>query len=224
MWDDVPQSTVLTGKLNQQGQVVPWAVEKLPMPQSVLLVHNHSGNSTATHSTIDIDAVIELAQSRNAPPGYSVSLPEGETGVYTVSAFPNDPTQEVTMHIDQYSGQVLADVRWQDYGLVPKSVEMGIAIHMGRYFGLINQLLMLTACLILVLLCISGAIMWWQRRPSSQLGAPPISIDGNQWKVPVAIVAILGILFPLVGISLVVVLLLDYLVIRNIPPLRRILS
>jgi uncharacterized iron-regulated membrane protein len=224
MWDDVPQSTVLTGKLNQQGQVVPWAVEKLPMPQSVLLVHNHSGNSTATHSTIDIDAVIELAQSRNAPPGYSVSLPEGETGVYTVSAFPNDPTQEVTMHIDQYSGQVLADVRWQDYGLVPKSVEMGIAIHMGRYFGLLNQLLMLTACLILVLLCISGAIMWWQRRPSSQLGAPPISIDGNQWKVPVAIVAILGILFPLVGISLVVVLLLDYLVIRNIPPLRRILS
>jgi uncharacterized iron-regulated membrane protein len=225
MWNDVPHSTVLTGTLNQQGeQVVPWAVEKLPMPRSVLLVHNHSGSSAANHAAIDLDSVINLAQSEGAPPGFSVSLPEGETGVYTVSAFPDDPTQEVTMHIDQYSGQVLADVRWRDYGFVPKSVEMGIAIHMGKYFGLPNQLLMLAACLILVLLCISGMVMWWQRRPFGQLGAPPMPMDGNQWKVPVAIVAVLGILFPLVGISLVIVLLLDYLIIRKIPPLKRILS
>lgn len=47
------------------------------------------------------------------------------------------------MHIDQYSGKVLADVRWQDYGVVPKAVELGIAIHMGKYFGFGNQLLML---------------------------------------------------------------------------------
>jgi len=52
-----------------------------------------------------------------------VSFSEDKTSVYTVSAFPNDPTQEMTMHIDQYSGKVL-DIEWQDYGLVPKAVEM----------------------------------------------------------------------------------------------------
>lgn len=25
---------------------------------------------------------------------------------------------------------------WKDYGLVPRAVEMGISIHMGKYFGL----------------------------------------------------------------------------------------
>jgi uncharacterized iron-regulated membrane protein len=225
MWEDVPQSTVLTGHLNHQGeQIVPWAVEKLPMSRSVLLVHTHGGHSAAPNPTVDLDTVIHLAQSEGAPPGFRVSLPEGETGVYTVSAFPDDPTSEMTMHIDQYSGQVLADVRWQDYGFVPKAVEMGIAIHMGKYFGLPNQLLMLLACLILILLCVSGVVLWWIRRPSGQLGAPIVPMEGNQWKIPLVIVAIMGIIFPLVGISLIMVLLLDFLIIQRIPSLKRFLG
>lgn len=225
MWDDIPQSTVLTGTLNQHGeQIVPWAVEQLPMPRSVVLVHSHGNGSIQEHeAAIDLDTIVSLAQAKGAPPGFSVSLPKEETGVYTVSAFPNDPTQEVTMHIDQYSGQILADVRWQDYGWVPKAVEMGVAIHMGKYFGVSNQLLMLLACLILVLLCVSGIVMWWKRRPAGKLGAPAMSMDGNQWKAPLAIVAVLGILFPLVGASLIVVAVIEYFVINRIHRFRQFL-
>lgn len=238
MWDEVPQSTVLTGSLNQRGQVVPWAVEQLPIPQSGKSEpQDHSDH--ASHNTLSspasqgsvvpgalmqLDAVVALAQAKGAPPGFSVTLPEGKTGVYTVSAFPGDPTQEVTMHIDQYSGKVLADVRWKDYGLVPKAVEMGTAIHMGRYFGFANQLLMLVAALIVVLLCVTGVVMWWQRRPKASgfLGAPVLPSHVQQWRVPLAIVAVLGLAFPLVGLSLIIVLLLDYCLLSRIPVLKRI--
>lgn len=237
MWADVPQSTVLTGSLNQQrGQVVSWAVEQLPMPHSSLDEHsNHSGHNSASSTTsqnsialansINLNSVVALAQAKGAPPGFSVTLPEGKTGVYTISAFPGDPTQEVTMHVDQYSGKVLADVRWKDYGLVPKAVEMGTAIHMGRYFGLPNQLLMLVAAVISMLLSITGAVMWWQRRPqeSGLLGAPAMPPSQN-WRVPLAIVAVLGLVFPLVGFSLVIVLLLDYFVLSRIPALKRVFN
>ncbi|WP_339384620.1 PepSY-associated TM helix domain-containing protein [Oscillatoria sp. FACHB-1407] len=235
MWDDIPQSTVLTGSLNQRGQVVPWAVQQLPMPQSTASEHsNHAGHSNASSPTqesvvgtlVNLNSIIALAQAKGAPPGFNVTLPEGETGVYTVSAFPNDPTQEVTMHIDQYSGKVLADVRWQDYGLVPKAVEMGVAIHMGKYFGLTNQLLMLIAALIAMLLSITGAVMWWQRRPkeSGLMGAPAMPPHVQHWRVPLAIVAVMGLVFPLVGLSLVIVLLLDYFVLSRIPALKRIFN
>jgi uncharacterized iron-regulated membrane protein len=127
------------------------------------------------------------------------------------------------MHIDQYSGKVLADVRWQDYGLVPKAVELGIAIHMGKYFGFGNQLLMLFACLVVILLCVSGLVMWWKRRPAGRIGVPILPEQVQQWKVPFVIVAILGLAFPLVGFSLVTVLLLDYLLISRIPVLKRLL-
>ncbi|MGG6293665.1 PepSY-associated TM helix domain-containing protein [Leptolyngbya sp. AN02str] len=235
MWDDVPQSTVLTGSLNQRGQVVPWAVQQLPMPQSTTSGHsNHTGHSDARSeiqesvagSSVNLNTVISLAQAQGAPPGFNVTLPEGKTGVYTVSAFPNDPTQEVTMHIDQYSGKVLADVRWKDYGLVPKAVEMGVAIHMGKYFGIANQLLMLVAALITMLLSMTGAVMWWQRRPkeSGLVGAPSMPPYVQHWRVPLAIVAIMGLAFPLVGLSLVIVLLLDYFVLSRIPALKRIFN
>ncbi|MDJ0702942.1 MAG: PepSY domain-containing protein [Leptolyngbyaceae cyanobacterium MO_188.B28] len=237
MWDDFPQSTVLTGALNRNGiQSVPWAVEQFPMPQSDLLDEHPyqplmdktpaskavEGNTPVT--PINLDFVIALAQSQGAPPGFNVSWPDGEKGVYTISAFPDDPTQEVTMHIDQYSGKVLADVRWRDYGLVPKAVELGIAVHMGKYFGLENQLLMLAACLAVILLCVSGGVMWWKRRPVRRIGAPTIPSYAPQWKLPIGIIAVLGVVFPLVGFSLVAVLLLDYLVLSRIPVLQRIFN
>ena len=128
------------------------------------------------------------------------------------------------MHIDQYSGRVLADVRWQDYGLVPKAVELGIAVHMGKYFGLGNQLLMLFACLVVILLCVSGGVMWWKRRPVSRIGAPTMPSYAPQWKLPMSIIAVLGVVFPLVGFSLVTVLLLDYLVLSRIPFLKRLFN
>jgi uncharacterized iron-regulated membrane protein len=231
MWNEVPQSTVLTGALNQQGaQVVPWAVEKMPMPLSSVgqSDHQHQGSAgvpgTAT-GAVTLDAVIALAEANHAPPEYSVTLPEGETGVYTIAATPGDVTQEMTLHVDQYSGKVLADVRWQDYDLVPRAVEWGIAVHMGKNFGFANQLLMLVACLIVIVLCVSGLVLWWRRRPEGRLGAPGlVAGDEPMVKIPLAIVAVLGVAFPLVGISLVTVLLLDYLVISRIPLLRRRMS
>ncbi|NJN58459.1 MAG: PepSY domain-containing protein [Leptolyngbyaceae cyanobacterium SL_5_9] len=235
MWEDVPQSTVLTGSLNQTGQVVPWAVQQLPMPQSNAAGHeNHLGHShtetqtardqVSSRTAVNLNSVVALAQERGAPPGFSVTFPEGETGVYTVAAFPNDPTQEITLHIDQYSGEVLADVRWNDYGLVPKAVELGVAVHMGKYFGLANQLLMLFAALVTILLSVTGAVMWWLRRPKGVglIGAPALPPYVQHWRVPLAIVAVLGLAFPLVGISLVLVLLLDYLVLSRIPALKRV--
>jgi uncharacterized iron-regulated membrane protein len=237
MWDNVPQSTLVTGSLNQSGNLfVPWAAEQMPMPQSTLQSTSQSAPSkadsdlTAYPAQLVVDqkvvdqkespsgisdvfnAIIALAIKEGAPPGFSVAFPEGETGVYTVSAAPNDPKQEVTMHMDQYSGKLLASVGWKDYGLVPKAVEMGVAIHTGRYFGLANQLLMLFAASVTILLSVTGAIMWWQRRPKGVglLGAPEMPPYVQNWKAPLAIVAVLGLIFPLVGLSLVVVLLLDY--------------
>jgi uncharacterized iron-regulated membrane protein len=230
MWNEVPKSTVLTGALNQQGaQVVPWAVEKMPMPLSNQQPdHQHHGGAVVPGTVagaVTLDSVIALAEANHAPPEYSVTLPEGETGVYTIAATPGDVTREMTMHVDQYSGKVLADVRWDDYNLVPRAVEWGIAVHMGKNFGFANQLLMLVACLIVIVLCVSGFVLWWRRRPEGRLGAPGlVAGDEPMVKIPLAIVAVLGIAFPLVGISLVTVLLLDYLVISRIPVLRRLLS
>jgi uncharacterized iron-regulated membrane protein len=101
-----------------------------------------------------------------------------------------------------------------------------VVIHEGRYFGLPNQLLMLFAASVTILLSITGAVMWWQRRPKGTglIGAPPLPPHVQHWRVPLAIVAVLGLAFPLVGLSLVIVLLFDYFLLSRIPMLRRLLG
>lgn len=229
MWEDVPQSTVVTGSLNQADMLfVPWAAEQMPMPKSapVTLVSDVSTQSAGADAGEVFNQVVALAISEGAPPGFSIAFPADETGVYTASAFPNDPTQEVTMHMDQYSGQMLASVGWKDYGLVPKVVEMGVSIHMGKYFGLANQLIMLFAALVTILLSITGTVLWWQRRPKGVglIGAPALPPYVQHWRVPLVLIAISGLIFPLVGLSLVIVLLFDYLLLSRIPALRRLLG
>ncbi|MEL7086280.1 MAG: PepSY domain-containing protein [Cyanobacteria bacterium J06597_1] len=235
MWDDVPQSTVLTGALNQRGELfVPWAAEQMPIPVSTLpdsppnkgQVQLTSADSIPDPTPEVFNNVVALALEVGAPPGFSVAFPEDETGVYTVSAFPNDPTQEVTMHMDRYSGELLANVGWNDYGVVPKVVELGISIHMGKYFGWVNQIAMLLASLVTILLSVTGAVMWWQRRPygSGLAGAPPMPTHLRHRRIPLAMVAVLGVVFPLVGISLVTVLVLDYCLLSRIPILKRLVG
>ena len=114
MWNQVPESAPLARQLNQpHQQTVPWALENTPLPESGAH-HTHTTSPTLSHQgQIALQQIVELAESRGVAPGYSISLPQGERGVYTVSLFADDPRHDATLHMDQYSGAVLADVRWR---------------------------------------------------------------------------------------------------------------
>ncbi|WP_108671631.1 PepSY-associated TM helix domain-containing protein [Peribacillus acanthi] len=210
LWGGGPVSTVPTKSVGD----VPWAAENMPLPKS-----NVNGTSG-----LYLNSVVEIAEERKVHPGYNIYLPGDETGVYTVSVFPTLPKDQATLHIDQYSGEVLADLRFDDYGPMAKVIEVGIALHEGRYFGPFNQFLGLLTCLGLVLIVWSGFIMWWKRRPKGKLGAPSLSIDFKMSKTLIAITIVLGILLPLVGISLLVVLIFDYVLIKRVPRLSELFS
>lgn len=218
MWDEVPQSGALTGSLNNsRQQTVAWAVETMPLPASDphAAHQGHAARTAAiTAAQVSLQQVVDTASARGVQPGYSITLPKGETGVYSIALFADDPRNDATLHIDQYSGAVLADVRWQDYGPVAKTVETGVKLHEGKLFGLANQLLMLLVCLLILLSAISGLIMWWQRRPAGTFGVPPLRHDLPRWRSAIVIIGLLGAAFPLVGASLLLIWALDWLLSR----------
>lgn len=220
MWNEVPKSEQQARSLNTAAdQTVAWAVENTPLPVSdPHAAHKGHGTSamTASASQMSLQQVVDTARERGVVPGYSITLPADEKGVFSIAVFADDPRNDATLHLDQYSGKVLADIRWQDYGLVAKSVEMGVVLHEGKFFGLLNQLLMFGACLLILLSAVSGLVMWWKRRPQGSLGVPPLRHDLPLWKTAVVIMIGLGIAFPLVGMSLLAVWALDWLVLSRI--------
>lgn len=211
LWGSVPESVIPTKAVAE----VAWAAENMPVPES---------EQKGGDKPLPLERVIQIAAERKVPAGYTINLPEGEKGVYTVSVFPKSPVDNATLHIDQYSGNVLADLRFADYGTMAKAIEIGIALHEGRFFGWPNQLLAALTCLGLAGISVTGLIMWWKRKPPGKLGAPALPKNFKLMKGVALIVVAFGLFFPLVGISLLVVLLLDWLVIRRIPAVKRFLS
>ncbi|WP_442110105.1 PepSY-associated TM helix domain-containing protein [Pseudomonas sp. NUPR-001] len=214
MWNDVPHSDQQARELNSATrQTVPWAVENTPMPQSGAHAE-HAGHSMASSAPaapqVSLQQIQELAATRAVVPGYSITLPTSADGVYTIAVFADDPRNDATLHVDQYTGKVLVDVRWQDYNGVARATEVGVMLHEGKMFGPLNQIIVLLICLMILLGSVSGLVMWWKRRPEGGLGVPPLRHDLPKWKTAIVIMVALGVVFPLVGVSLLAVWVLDW--------------
>jgi uncharacterized iron-regulated membrane protein len=183
--------------------LTPWAVGNTHVPNS------HSSDDASAAHPLPLGRVVALAASLGVTDGYNIVLPASSTGVYTVSYFPDDPKDERTLYIDQYSGAILKDIRYGDYGAVSKAVSYGTSLHMGRYFGVANQILCAAISLGLAAMTVTGCVMWWKRRPQRSLGAPSrerAAPPMRGWKTGLAL---LGIVFPLMGATLLAVWLAD---------------
>ncbi|SFL56803.1 Uncharacterized iron-regulated membrane protein [Gracilibacillus orientalis] len=204
---DAPESNVQTKDVAD----VPWSAQTMPVPES-----DQQG-----FIPFSINEIVRIADEENIYPTYEVIYPSSPEGVYTVSVFPPKAQDEATMHIDQYTGAILADYRYDHYQPLGKLMAWGITVHKGLEYGLANQIGGLIVCIGIITIVISGIVMWWKRKPDKHLGAP---IAPSIWssKRLIVLLVLFGLLFPLVGVSIIIVFLLDWLIIRRIPTLKRI--
>jgi uncharacterized iron-regulated membrane protein len=186
------------------GHVSPttWSLEQAKVPDSG--GHSHGAEPIGLNEAVA--AFDEMGLHR----GYTVALPAGTKGVYSASVYPDDLSQQRVVHLDQYTGKPLIDMSYANYGPLGKWLEFGINVHMGQQFGLANQLALLAVCLAIIMLAVSAGVTWWKRRPSGSLGVPPAPSDRRVMRGLLAILIAGGIVFPLVGISLLIMLLLDW--------------
>lgn len=227
-WDNVPLSDETHASMNHGHQNdVPWALEQTPMPAS----GSDVGIDGVTQGTpVNIDALVALGTTLDMTGRFRVAYPGDETGVWTLnrdsmSSDSTDPVNDRTVHVDQFTGKILADVRYQDYSLMGKSMAVGIPFHMGL-MGTWNFVLNVLFCLSVIFVCVSGVIMWLKRRPhgAGRLAAPPMPAELPLWKGAVLIGLFTAMAFPLVGLTLLAVLVIDLLLVSNIPAMRRAIS
>ncbi|MEZ8824604.1 PepSY-associated TM helix domain-containing protein [Vibrio amylolyticus] len=224
---------------------MPWNLELAELPQSKPQSHDHSqhgashgeeDNAKATDDkaqhdlhSVSIDEIVALAKEQGMT-RFKVFLPKGETGVFTAAANSMagdviDPRQDRTLHFDQYSGQLLMDVSWDDYSTIAKLMAAGTTLHQGDA-SIVNKLLNALFCVSFIAIAVTGVVMWWIRRPSgsAKLGVPARFEQDGVWRVGLMTVVILGISFPLAGLTIVVVFALDAFVIRRSKRLQQYLA
>jgi uncharacterized iron-regulated membrane protein len=227
-WDAVPLSDDTHASMNHTArEEVPWVLELTPLPES----GSQAGVQLLPEGTpVTFDGVLAGARALGFAARVQIVAPPGATGVWSLSRDSmsydsTDPTADRTVHIDQYTGKVLADVRYADYPVMGKAMAVGIALHEGQ-MGWWNIALNWTFCALIVSMCAAGLVLWWKRRPAGalRLAAPPVPADVPLVKGVVLIALVLSLAFPVLGLTLLAVLAFDLLILSPIPALKRLLS
>ncbi len=137
-WDNVPLSDDIHASMNH-GHIndVPWALEQTLMPTS----GSDAGITGIPEGTaVSIGSLVVLGRDLGMEGRFRVAYPSGEQGVWTInrdsmSGDGDDPFIDRTIHIDQHSGKILADVTFEDYPWMGKAMAVGVPFHMGLMGG-----------------------------------------------------------------------------------------
>ena len=139
----------------------------------------------------------------------------GATG-WTISSDADDRPLRSQAVIDGTTGRVVAFKPFAQRHWIDRAIGYGVAAHEGVLFGLANQLLSTATALLLMLLSVSGAVMWWLRRPTGLLGAPIPLQRPRFGMVLFASVSLLGFAMPLFGASLIAMLIAERCILRRL--------
>jgi uncharacterized iron-regulated membrane protein len=210
-----PASTLDESLPHSHATDIPWAQGESPVPRS-----SHATGEPGEQSIANVDTAITVASEAGLRRPMTVALPGADDGVFSVIGYAFDaPSDERTVHVDQYGGEVLSTYGFEDYPTLAKVVAQGIGLHEGRSFGPWSMAGSTVMCLVVIASCVTGPLMWWKRRPSGSVGAPRGRMPLRATPVLLVGLVALGVALPFFGLSVLVVLLLDQLVIRRLPSL-----
>jgi uncharacterized iron-regulated membrane protein len=154
-------------------------------------------------------------------------MPADDTSTYTVVTGEDldpKPVQPVggghTLFVDQYTAKPIAAVGEKEFAIPPQILDWSVSVHTGREWGWVSQLLSLLGASMILVSVSTSLVMWRARRPKG-LGAPRKEPDRRRMLGVAVITAVLAVIFPLLGSSILLVLALEYLLVRRIPRLAR---
>ncbi len=203
---------------------VDWTIGGKPPASDAHAGHEGMTMATPALRPGELPRVIAAARPLAIAPPVLIAPPRMAGAPWSISSDAADRPLRAEAKIDGATGHVVSRKSFAQRHWIDRLVGYGIAIHEGQLFGLANQLLGTLIALLLVTLAVSGAVMWWRRRPIGLLGAPiPLSRPRFGAVLVGAIVA-LGLYLPMFGATLIAMLLIERFLLRSIPASRRWLA
>lgn len=163
--------------------------------------------------------LVNNARSLRFAPPAELSVTDPERNLWQLVSDHQNRTLRAVAVLDGNTGEIVKVTPFAQRPWLDRAIGIGISIHEGHLFGWFNQVLGLVVAVGAFVIAASGLLMWWRRKPAGGLGAPKAMPDVRHSRVAAALLLILSLLLPLLAVSIVVLLLLDWLVLRHLLPL-----
>lgn len=179
-----------------------------------------TGGTAAAIDPAAFDTVLRAARDDDLGGPIEIGVPEDTATAWTVAQVDNTwPVHLDRAAIDPITGTIVARSDFANWPLLARLSKLGVQAHMGRLFGVVNQILLAALALGLLCVIVWGYRMWWQRRPTragrrAVAGTPPAR---GAWRTIPAWAIVLGVpvvfavgwAIPLFGIPLAAFLIID---------------
>ena len=179
----------------------------------------HMAGSRAAVDLQPLDRLVPTVAGLQLPPPVLIAPPSKADAGWTGRSDTQNRPKRLTLRLDGATGQVINRKDFAQGAFLDRAIGYGVAAHEGQLFGWPNQLLGLCTALGLITVTISGFVMWWRRKPVKRLGAPPAH-DARYPRLMVGLLVVFGVLLPLLGISMLLVLAAERLLLRRLPRLH----
>jgi len=192
------------------------------LQQDWALSEHHSKQHSNTTLSFEqlTTAIVNNAQALALAPPVEVSIARNKPNQFQVTSQHQNRPLRSTAWFDATSGKQTSIERFADKGGIDRAIGFGIAAHEGQLFGWLNQLLGLLTTVGLVTVAISGFVLWRKRKPTGELGAPQLKARRGLTPAVIIIGVALVALLPLLAISMLLILALEFFILPRIPATR----
>ena len=160
---------------------------------------------------LPLDAFVEFGLAQNLPGHVVIELPPDDKGTVHLRNNTGATAKESHFQLDLFTAQPVGAADWSDMPSSQQWVMLGIDLHEGQLFGRITQMLSSLLACVFMLMAGAAVAMWWKRRPQGRLDWPKrIGRIVIPFRVKAAML-VLGLLFPLFGACLLLLLTFEKL-------------
>jgi len=186
--------------------------------------HGAAAASTASYELAALDRIVATVAPLSLAPPVLIAPPARTGAAWTAKSDAQNRPLRVNLTLDGETGAITKREDFAQRALLDRIIGTGVAAHEGQLFGWANQALGVSTALGLITLSVSALVMWTKRRPVGVLGAPKKLGPARLAPALIGLIAVFGVLLPMLGISLLLVLLIERLVLSRVPRLRDFLG
>ncbi len=186
--------------------------------------HDHAAMMKQQAAGIAMASLADIVRKASNEPTMIAPVivkPPGEDMSWEMRSETQNRPLRVTIRYDMATGEELSRSSFSEKHVIDKAVSYGIAWHEGQLLGWVNQLIGVLTALCLIILMVSGFILWRRRKPKRSLGAPILSIVPARIGGVTGIIFVLALLLPMLALSLMLLWLFERLLLPRLPRLAQ---
>ncbi|WP_299838231.1 PepSY domain-containing protein [uncultured Tenacibaculum sp.] len=165
--------------------------------------------SSVKEKRLSLDEMISIANAQKLSGKITIGLPKSPKSTFSVSNKTFPLYEQKMIHFDQYSGELVKSHNWNDVGVLMRARMWLMAFHQGEFGGW-NWYLMFAIAVLLTLMSTAAIFSYVFRKQKGKLSVPKSPKSFKQNYGLVIAILFLGIIFPLFGVSIVLICLSEF--------------